>query len=114
MKYIIDAENKKVGRIATQAAEYLMGKNLPDFKRNVIPNVKVEIINSSKASIGDKKLEQETYSRYSGYPGGLKKPTMVQVIGKKGYSEIFKVAVFGMLPKNKLRNQMIKNLIIKE
>lgn len=114
MLYTLDAENKKIGRIATKAAEYLMGKNLPNFKRNSFPDVKVEIVNSTKASIGDKKLEQETYSRYSGYPGGLKKPTMGQVIAKKGYPELFKVAVFGMLPKNKLRAKMIKNLIIKE
>jgi len=91
-----------------------MGKNLPEFKRNSIPDVKVEILNASKASIGDKKLVQETYARYSGYPGGLRKPTMEKVIAKKGHAELFKVAVFGMLPKNKLRAKMIQNLTITE
>jgi large subunit ribosomal protein L13 len=114
MKYTLDAENKKIGRIAAQAAVYLMGKNTPGFARNTIPETKVEIINTSKASIDDKKKAQKTYSRYSGYPGGLRQPTMTQVIAKKGYSELFKEAVSGMLPKNKLRKVMMNNLTIKE
>ncbi|KKR45451.1 MAG: hypothetical protein A3G47_00640 [Candidatus Zambryskibacteria bacterium RIFCSPLOWO2_12_FULL_39_45] len=114
MKYTIDAENKKIGRVATEAAVYLMGKNMADFKRNSIPNITVEIKNTSKASIDEKKKLQKTYSRYSGYPGGLKKPIMSKVIAKKGYSELFKEAVLGMLPKNKLRQKMMNNLIITE
>lgn len=114
MKYTLDAENKRIGRVATTAAEYLMGKNLSSFKRNTIPSVTVEIKNASKASIDEKKLLQKTYSRYSGYPGGLKQPTMTQVIAKKGHSEIIREAVSGMLPKNKLRAKMLKNLIITE
>ncbi len=114
MKYTLDAQNKKIGRIAAQAAVYLMGKNTPGFTRNAMPETKVEIINTSKASIDDKKLDQKTYSRYSGYPGGLRQPTMAQVIAKKGYSELFKEAVSGMLPKNKLRSRMMNNLTIKE
>ena len=114
MKYTIDAENKKIGRVATEAAVMLMGKNLPDFKRNAIPNVTVEIKNTGKASIDEKKMLQKTYSRYSGYPGGLKKPIAKQVAEKKGHKELFKEAVSGMLPKNKLRAKMIKNLVITE
>jgi len=112
MKYTLDASNKAVGRVATEAAVYLMGKNLTTFKRNEIPNVEVVITNASKAKIHDKKLSQKTYARYSGYPGGLRKPTMADVIEKKGISEIFTEAVYGMLPKNKLRAKMIKNLKI--
>lgn len=114
MKYTLNAENKRIGRIATQAAVYLMGKNTPEYARNAIPEVKVEITNTSKALIDDSKMEAKTYSRYSGYPGGLKQPTMKQVIAKKGHSEIFREAVLGMLPKNKLRSKMMKNLIITE
>ena len=114
MKHTLDAENKKVGRVATEAAIYLMGKNISLFKRNSIPEVTVEIKNASKASIDEKKMLNKTYSRYSGYPGGLKQPTMKQVVTKKGYSEIFREAILGMLPKNKLRAKMIKNLIITE
>ncbi len=114
MKYTLDAENKKIGRIATQAAVYLMGKNISSFARNSVPEVKVEIKNAAKASVADTKKLQKTYSRYSGYPGGLKQPTMQQVIDKKGYKELFKEAVSGMLPKNKLRQKMMNNLTITE
>ncbi|MEQ1561316.1 MAG: uL13 family ribosomal protein [Nitrospira sp.] len=114
MKYTLDAENKKIGRVATEAAVYLMGKNTPDFKRNSIPNIEVEIKNASKADIDEKKLKVKTYSRYTGYPGGLRQPTMEQVIAKKGYGELFKEAVLGMLPKNKLRSKMMNNLTITE
>lgn len=114
MKYSIDAENKKIGRIATEAAVYLMGKNLKDFKRNNVSDVKVEIKNASKVSVNQTKFETKTYSRYSGYPGGLKQPTMAQVTAKKGFREVIKEAVSGMLPKNKLRTKMLKNLVITE
>ena len=114
MKYTIDATDKKIGRVATEAAVLLMGKNLHNFKRNIAPLVVVEIKNTSKASIDQKKILQKTYSRYSGYPGGLKKPTMKQVVSKHGYKELFKEAVSGMLPKNKLRSKMMNNLKITE
>ena len=114
MKYTLDAENKRIGRVATQAAVYLMGKNLVAFKRNEIPEVEVEIKNASKVKVDETKFTTKTYSRYSGYPGGLRQPTMEQVVAKKGYGEILKEAVSGMLPKNKLRSKMLKNLIITE
>jgi len=115
MKYVLDAEGKTIGRVATQAAVYLMGKNTPDFKRNALPvDVTVEIKNASKASIQEAKMTQKTYSRYSGYPGGLKQPTMAQVIEKKGYAELFREAVSGMLPKNKLRSRMLTHLTVTE
>jgi len=112
--HTIDASGKKIGRVATQAAVLLMGKNLPDFTRNNVPEVKVSIINASKASLSDKKKEQTTYKNYSGYPGGLKVTSTPRMIEKKGYSELFKVAIYGMLPKNKLRSKMILNLTISE
>ncbi len=114
MKYVLDAENKTIGRVATQAAVFLMGKNTPTYARNHIPAVTVEIKNASKAKIHAPKLVQKTYSRYSGYPGGLRQPAMRDVIAKKGYSEIFKEAVWGMIPKNKLRDKMMNNLKISE
>ncbi len=114
MKYTLDAENKRVGRIATQAAVFLMGKNEKNFSRNSIPDTIVEIKNASKALIDPKKMKQKKYSQYSGYPGGLAQPTMLKVIEKKGYSEIFRKAVSGMLPKNKLRAKMLNNLKITE
>lgn len=114
MKYILDAQDKRIGRVATEAAVYLMGKNSPEFKRNTIPETKVEIKNASKALVDEHKKDQKTYSRFSGYPGGLKQPTMRHVAEKKGYSELFREAVSGMLPKNKLRARMMKNLTVTE
>ncbi len=114
MKHTIDAQNKKIGRVATEAAVLLMGKNLTSFARNKIPNIQVEIVNSSKALVTENKKSQKTYARYSGYPGGLRKPTMSEVISKKGYSELFREAVWGMLPKNKLRAKMMNNLKVTE
>lgn len=114
MKYTLDAENKAIGRVATEAAVFLMGKNDIGFARNIMPHTTVEIVNASKAKIAPARLLQKTYSRYSGYPGGLKQPTMAKVIEKKGYSELFREAISGMLPKNKLRSRMMANLTVKE
>ena len=113
-KYTIDATGKKLGRVASEAAVYLLGKNQPDFARNKIVGGTVEIVNTSKADISEKKLTQKKYIRYSGYPGGLKSPSMRNVIDKKGYAEIFTLAVYGMLPSNKLRPILMKNLTVTE
>ena len=114
MIYTIDATEKTIGRIASEAAKILMGKNSPDFERNKVSGNKVHITNTSKAKIGEKKLRETLYERYSGYPGGLTKDTMATIIRKKGYSEIFKYAVSGMLPINKLRPLLMKNLTVSE
>ena len=114
MKYTINAEGKRIGRVATEVAVLLMGKNNKDFARNVLPDVSVTVTNASKAKIDDKKMDQKTYKRYSGYPGGLKTHTMAQVSAKKGNSELFKEAISGMLPKNRMRSKMMNNLTITE
>ncbi|MFA6463787.1 MAG: 50S ribosomal protein L13 [Candidatus Paceibacterota bacterium] len=114
MKYTIDATGKKIGRLATEVASILMGKLDPNFARNVVSPVKVVVENASKIAVTDKKMKETTHNTYSGYPGGLKKETLLTVKTKKGMSEIVKVAVYGMLPKNKLRSIMIKNLKINE
>ncbi len=115
MKHTIDAKNQKIGRVASQAASLLMGKNLTTFVRNDFPrDVQVEIINASKCDIDAKKARQTDFARYSGFPGGLRFETIADVAAKKGYSEVFRQAVEGMLPKNTLRPRMIKNLIVTE
>lgn len=110
----IDATNKKLGRIASEAAKILMGKDRADFQKNTFPKVKVHITNASKIILSEKKMRDTTYARYSGYPGGLKTPNMNKIVEDKGYAGLFQNAVYGMLPKNKLRSQMIKNLIVSE
>lgn len=112
MDYQIDAQGKKLGRIASEAASLLMGKNRTDFVRNTAPEVKVKIVNAGKLSVTNKKMEQKTYKNYSGFPGGLKERTMKKVVFDKGMKEAMRIAIRGMLPKNKLRDRMMKNLII--
>ena len=112
--HTINAEGKRIGRVASEAAKILMGKQSVSYASNKVTAVKVEITNVSKADISEKKKTEKTYTRYSGYPGGLKFPTMAKVISKHGYEEIFRIAVKGMLPKNKLAPLMMKNLTITE
>lgn len=110
--HVIDAQGKKLGRVATQAAILLMGKNTPAFAKNIVPDVQVSIINISKVYISAKKKETKTYASHSQYLGGIRTQKMAQLIEQKGLGEIFRRAVFGMLPTNKLRKQMIKNLTV--
>jgi large subunit ribosomal protein L13 len=114
MEHTIDATNQKLGRVASRAAALLMNKDSVDFARNKMPESKVVVENASKLSITEKKLLQSTHARYSGYPGGLTKEPLRKVIEKKGYREVLKHAISGMLPKNKLRAKMLLNLTIKE
>lgn len=110
---IIDATNKSLGRAAGEAALRLRGKNSPSFAPNKIPQNTVKVINLSKISFSGNKKEQKTYKRYSGYPGGLKEISFKKLTEKKP-QEFFKLAVWGMLPKNKLRKIMMKNLILED
>jgi len=114
MEHTINAEGRSVGRVATEIALLLRGKDTPGFKRNRAPDVKVRVTNVSGMSISPRKLRGKTYKRYSGYPGGLKVSSMEEVIQKKGHGEVLRRAVYGMLPNNKLRKIFMKNLIISE
>jgi large subunit ribosomal protein L13 len=114
MEYTINAKDRTIGRVAAEAATLLRGKNKPTFERNIAPKVKVTIINASLMKIPTKKTLDKYYKHYSGYPGGLKYETLGEVIAKKGIKEVLRRAVYGMLPINKLRPIMIKNLIISE
>lgn len=114
MEYVIDAKDKKIGRVAQEAASVLMGKNDPSFEKHTLADNKVIIENASLADIPEEKKEEVKYERYSGYPGGLKFESMKRLIEKKGFGEVFRYAVEGMLPKNKLAKKMMKNLIVKE
>lgn len=106
----IDAQNRTIGRVATEAAMALMGKDKANYTPNAKPTAKVKIENASKAKISQKKLGEKIYRRYTEYPGGLRERTLAELIEKKGYEEVFKKAVFGMLPNNKLRKIMMSNL----
>lgn len=110
----INASGKKLGRLASELAILLRGKNESDFERHVLPSVKVTVTNAGEISTTDRKLAGMEHKRYSGYPGGLKILTGRQVVAKKGKRELLKKAVYGMLPKNTHRSKIIKNLIITE
>jgi large subunit ribosomal protein L13 len=113
-KHVIDAKNKKLGRIASQAAMILMGKDTASFAKNVAPEVEVEIVNASKTAIDEKKKLDKKYITHSGYPGGQKEESLGNLIERKGIVEVYKRAVYGMLPDNKLRSRMMTRLIITE
>jgi large subunit ribosomal protein L13 len=110
MKHIIDAENKKLGRVASEAAIILMGKHSPTYRRDQEGTDTVEIKNAAKLSIDLRKMNQKE----SGYPSGLKIISMPKMIEKKGYSELLKMAIYGMVPGNKLRAKTMKRLTVGE
>ena len=108
---IIDAKNKKLGRIASEIAKALRGKTEADFlpERTAMPKVIVK--NADEISFSEKKLKESFHARYSGYPGG-RKETSAFLVAEKDKREVLKHAVVGMLPRNRLKKTMIKNLII--
>ncbi|MDH5441990.1 MAG: 50S ribosomal protein L13 [Candidatus Nomurabacteria bacterium] len=112
-EYTIDASGKKLGRVASEAAMILRGKNSPDFTPNKVSGNKVHVINASKIDLADVKLLDE-YMSYSGYAGGQKRETRGHLIDRKGYAPVFEKAVYGMLASNKLRAPLMKNLTITE
>jgi large subunit ribosomal protein L13 len=112
--YTIDAKGKKLGRIASQAASILMGKNSVAFARHKAPDVKVEITNVSKLSISEKHRKDMQYAHFSGYQGGLRFETLDALAKRRGYKEVVIHAVRGMIPKNKLRPGMLKRLVVTE
>ena len=111
--YTIDAKDQKLGRIATKAVSILIGKNRVDYARNKVFNVQVIIENASKLDIFEGKLKKN-YVSSSGYPGGKKERSMEQIIENKGKGAVLKLAISGMIPSNKLKSKIIRNLVIKE
>lgn len=108
----IDAEGKAVGRIATDIAIKLRGKNKPEFQPHLDCGDIVEVTNIDKLKFTGKKLEQKTYYKYSGFPGGMKEKKMGD-LNRTNPADILKRAVRDMLPPVKFRNDMLKRLIIR-
>ena len=109
--YTIDATGKVLGRLATQIAVLLRGKHKPTFVPYKDEGDFVTVQNIKNIKITGKKLEQKKYYRHSGYPGGLKETPLKKLFAEKP-AEVLKKAVWGMLPRNKLRKEMIKRLKI--
>jgi large subunit ribosomal protein L13 len=113
-KVSINAEGKSLERVATEVAATLLAKNSSSFAKNFAAKVKVEVSNASKMKITGDKMKTKTHKRFSLYPGGLKTPNWAEVSSKKGYKELLRHAVEGMLPKNSLQKERMKNLKISE
>ena len=111
-KFTIDAKGRALGRVASEAASILLGKNSTAFAKNVVIPHKVEVVNATGIKITPKKAGEKVYVTYTGYPGGLNKQTLAEMITKKGIAKALENAIYGMLPGNKLRSKRMKNLTI--
>lgn len=110
--YTIDATGKTLGRVASDAAQALLGKKSAHFVKNKVLPVKVTIVNADKVVLTEKRLREKTYIRYTGHVAGLRETTLPELIAKKGKATALKMAVDGMLPRNSLRKERMKRLII--
>ncbi|KKS24406.1 MAG: 50S ribosomal protein L13 [Candidatus Nomurabacteria bacterium GW2011_GWC2_41_8] len=110
----IDAAGRTLGRVASEVAMSLMGKTKATFERNKYSGFPVRVVNASKLRITDKKLEEIYHTRYSGIPGGLRILKGTETADKKGLKELIRLATYQMLPSNKLRRIMMKNLRIED
>ncbi len=108
--YTIDAKAKRLGRLATEVAHLLQGKQLVDYKPNAVADVKVTIKNAGHVEIGGTKETQKVYYRHTGYMGHLKEKTYQQKFAKNP-AEVVREAVRRMLPKNFLNQKRMNNLI---
>ena len=113
MEYNIDANGKVLGRLASEIAMILRGKNVPAYDPTKLTAVTVRVTNAAKMRVTGNKMQQKIYRHHSGYHGGLKEETLEHVM-KKDPSRALKSAVNGMLPKNRLRDQMMKNLVFEK
>ncbi|MDR0356957.1 MAG: 50S ribosomal protein L13 [Clostridiales Family XIII bacterium] len=107
--YLIDAEGKTLGRLATEIASILRGKKKPIYTPHVDTGDYVIVINAEKVEVTGKKRKEKIYKRHSGYPGGLKEITFEKLQAKHP-EEIIRHAVKGMMPNGKLGRQMYKKL----
>lgn len=110
----INAEGRTLGRVASEVASFLMGKNKTSYERNIYSGTPVKVINASKLRITEKKLEEIYHTRYSGIPGGLRILKGSETIKKKGLKELIRLSTYNMLPDNKLRREMMKYLTIND
>ncbi len=107
--YVIDADNKPLGRLATEVASILKGKHKPTYTPHLDTGDHVIILNAEKVDLTGRKLQQKRYYRHSRYPGGIKSVTAYE-LRKKNPERMLKLAVWGMLPSNSLGRRMFKKL----
>lgn len=112
-KHVINAEGKSLGRLASEVAVLLRGKNKPGWQPHIDGGDFVEIENVEKIKVTGNKQDQKMYYHHSEYPGGLKEETYAERVSRKGHSQVVVDAVYNMLPDNKLRQHMMKRLTFK-
>ena len=109
--YVVDAEGMTLGRLASEVAKVLRGKNKPIFTPHMDTGDYVIIVNAEKVKATGKKLDQKVYYHHSGYVGGLKETTLKEKLAKKP-EQVIELAVKGMLPKGPLGRQMYRKLFV--
>jgi large subunit ribosomal protein L13 len=109
--FLVDAEGRTLGRLATQIADTLRGKTKPQYTPHVDTGDFVVVVNAEKIQVTGKKLDDKIYYRHSGYPGGLKQRTLREQLERRP-TEVLRAAVKGMLPRNKLARRQITKLKI--
>ena len=109
--YVVDATDMTLGRLSSEVAKILRGKNKPTFTPHFDTGDYVIIVNAEKVSVTGKKLDQKIYYRHSEYVGGMKETTLREMIAKKP-ERVVELAVKGMLPKGPLGRQMYKKLFV--
>lgn len=111
--YTIDATDRTLGRVASEAAHALLGKRSVHFAKNQALPVTVVVENAGKLHLTDRRTKGKVYLRYTGYPGGQREMRMDEMIAKHGIGEVVKKTVDGMIPRNKLRKPRMMNLVVK-
>ncbi len=109
--YLVDADGKVLGRLAAQLATILRGKHKPIYTPHVDTGDCVVVVNAKKIALTGKKMKDKIYYHYTGYPGGIREINAEKLLAKKP-TEIIRVAVKGMLPKNSLGREMLRKLKI--
>lgn len=107
--YVVDAEGMTLGRLASEVAKVLRGKNKPIFTPHIDTGDYVIVVNAEKVKVTGKKLDQKVYYNHSDYVGGMKETTLKEMMAKKP-EKVVELAVKGMLPKGPLGRAMIKKL----
>jgi large subunit ribosomal protein L13 len=106
---IVDATGQTLGRLATQIADVLRGKRKPTYTPHIDTGDFVVVVNAEKIKVTGNKLAQKRYYRHSGYPGGLKSRTLAEMLERRP-EEVIRIAVKGMLPRNRLSRRQITKL----
>src|SRR5829696_6329669 len=109
--YVVDAEGKHLGRLATEIVRVLRGKNKPQYTPHVDTGDFVVVVNADKIAVTGNKLDAKLYHRHSGYPGGLKSRTLREQLDRRP-TEVLRKAVKGMLPRNRLARAQLGKLKI--